>query len=426
MTMALALGIDAGTSGIRAIAMTEDGSIVANASRPVQPPQNHGGCIEQDPEQWLLAFRACINDISNIVKLYNIKSIAVDGTSGTIVIVDRVGKPLAPARMYNDPSAQALAAGFKALAPAETAALGATSPLARAISLQHLPGAACIIHQADWLAGQLSGNFALSDENNALKTGYDPVARRWPDWIGMTGLQMALLPTVVPAGERTGSVSPGACAAFGFAAGTAVVAGTTDGCAAFLATGATEPGDAVTSLGTTLTVKLLSATPVFAPPYGIYSHRFGNTWLAGGASNSGGAALLKHFNREDMARLEPSLMADRPTGIDYYPLPQQGERFPVNDPSYQPRETPRPADDAMFFQALLEGIAAIEAQGYHRLKELGATPLKSMRSVGGGATNTAWSAIRARALGVPFLPSASLEAAAGTARLAWRGIGVSL
>ena len=76
----------------------------------------------------------------------------------------------------------------------------------------------------------------------------------------------------------------------------AVVAGTTDGCAAFLASGASEAGDGVTSLGTTLTLKLLSATPVFAPQFGVYSHRIGDQWLAGGASNSGGGVLASLFS----------------------------------------------------------------------------------------------------------------------------------
>ncbi len=106
-----------------------------------------------------------------------------------------------------------------------------------------------------------------------------------------------------------------------------IVAGTTDGCAAFLASGASEPGDGVTSLGTTLTLKLLSATPVFAPQFGIYSHRIGDQWLAGGASNTGGAAIAKYFSREEIARLTPLLDPDHPTGLDFYPLASPASAF---------------------------------------------------------------------------------------------------
>jgi sugar (pentulose or hexulose) kinase len=85
--------------------------------------------------------------------------------------------------------------------------------------------------------------------------------------------------------------------------------------------------------------------------------------------------------------------------------------------------TPRPADDRVFFQAMLEGIAEVESLGYKRLAELGATPLETIRSVGGGAANEPWTRIRLKALGVAAKPSASEHAAMGTARLAWRGIG---
>jgi sugar (pentulose or hexulose) kinase len=280
-----------------------------------------------------------------------------------------------------------------------------------------------IIHQADWLAGQFSGCFDLTDENNALKTGYDPRARAWPDWIGETGIDTARLPRVLPAGAPMGRISEQASKAFGLPDDVTVVAGTTDGCAAFLASGADTPGDGVTSLGTTLTLKLLSATPVFAPEYGIYSHRIGDQWLAGGASNTGGGALRALFSDAQIKALSETLKPHEPTGLDYYPLAHAGERFPINDASLSPRLSPRPASDALFFQGVLESIAAIEALGYARLVELGATRLGSIRSLGGGAANRGWTQIRLPRLGVPEMPVLSDQAAVGTARLAWRGIG---
>ncbi|MEM8761995.1 MAG: FGGY-family carbohydrate kinase, partial [Pseudomonadota bacterium] len=106
------------------------------------------------------------------------------------------------------------------------------------------------------------------------------------------------------------------------------------------------------------------------------------------------------------------------SGLDYYPLPKPGERFPVSDPDLAPRLEPRPADDAAFLHGLLEGVARIEAQGYRRLAELGAPALSSIRTVGGGAGNAVWQAMRHRILGVPGADVASDAAAAGVARLA--------
>lgn len=413
------LGIDIGTSGIRIAATDAANTLRAMASAPIAAPLNDGGRAWQDPQLWwdaLIAAFASL-DLSGL----NVRSVAIDGTSGTILAVDAQGNSQGLASMYNDVALKGLLAIVEVHATKETAARGSTSPLARAMEL-HKPGLR-ILHQADWLMGKLSGRFDVTDENNALKTGYDPVARRWPDWIEGTGLEPAHLPRVVPAGQRVGAITRDMADAFKLPYDTAIVAGTTDGCAAFLASGASVPGDGVTSLGTTLTLKLLSAEPVFAPEFGVYSHRIGDQWLAGGASNTGGAAIAAHFSREDIARLTPLLDPDRPTGLDYYPLPRPGERFPVNDPDFQPRLEPRPAETHIFFQAILEGIARIEAEAYAKLGALGASPLASIRTAGGGASNPAWAKMRLKALGVPEKPSLSEHAAAGAARLAWRGIG---
>lgn len=414
----VALGIDVGTTGARIAALDRDGAVVALAEARMAAPMQSFGRILQDPVIWWDAVAAALRDLEPRLASHRVRALAVDGTSGTILPVDEGGEPLGLASMYSDLAEPADVATVEAHAPGETAALGGSSPLARALPLKQR-----ILHQADWIAGRFSGRFDVTDENNALKTGYDPVARQWPEWIERTGIPIAWLPEAVAAGARTGTILASMAQDFGLPRDTAVVAGTTDGCAAFLASGASEPGDGVTSLGSTLTLKLLSTTPVFAPRYGIYSHRIGDQWLAGGASNTGGAVLAEFFSREEIARLTPLLDTDQPTGLDYYPLAKPGERFPIADPAFESRLSPRPQDQRQFLQGLLEGIASIEALGYRRLAELGASPLASIRSVGGGAANPAWTRIRLRALGVPEKPSASEHACAGTARLAWRGLG---
>jgi sugar (pentulose or hexulose) kinase len=180
------------------------------------------------------------------------------------------------------------------------------------------------------------------------------------------------------------------------------------------------PGEAVTSLGSTLVLKVLSEEPIFAPEYGVYSQPLGDYWLVGGGSNSGGAVLRHFFNDAQMAELSSQLQPDNPCGLDYYPLLLPGERFPFNDPTLAPRLSPRPSDDACFFQAMLEGIAAIEKAGYERLAKLGAPYPVSVRSIGGGARNAAWTAIRARTLGVTMRRADAEEACYGTAVLAAR------
>jgi sugar (pentulose or hexulose) kinase len=422
---ALYLGIDVGTSGVRAMAIDEAGTIAGQAVRPLPAPlAGEGGVRQQEAELWWRAVREAVIALAAATGPGRIVALAVDGTSGTLLLADAEGRPVAAAGMYNDASAAHLAPRIGASAPAESGAHGATSPLARLLVLQaQHPNARQALHQADWVAARFHGQRGLSDENNALKLGYDPVARRWPDWLDALAVRRELLPEVRAPGTGYGTVLPDVAAKLGLHPGCRVVAGTTDGCASFLATGAGEVGDAVSALGSTLTIKLLSERPIFAPAYGIYSHRLGDRWLAGGASNSGGRALLRFFAAERIAELTPLLRPDRPAGgRDWHPLPERGERFPVADPALTFDPSPRPAEDAVFFQALLEGIAAVEAKGYRLLTELGGPRLRSVRTVGGGgAANPGWTAIRAGLLQVPMLAPASLEAAYGTALLARAG-----
>lgn len=416
--MPLVIGIDIGTSGARAVAMRPDFSIAGQSAVRLDT-------FSQDPRApsaWWQAVQAALTELLSGIDGAAVRAIAVDGTSGTLLPVDAAGRPLAEPLMYNDKVADdGILAAIAREAPEASAAHGATSGLAKALLFQHLPGIAAVLHQADWIAGNLSGRFDVSDENNALKSGYDVEARRWPDWIAAAGMRMDLLPRVVEPGDVTGTLTPAMADLFGLPRDVAVVAGTTDGCASFLATGATAIGDGVTALGSSLTIKILSDRPISAPRFGIYSHRLGDTWLAGGASNSGGKVLTQHFPLARIIELSAAIDPTTETGLDYYPLGTAGERFPIADPALPPRLTPRPADDADYLKAMLEGMAAIEALGYGRLAELGAPALTSVRSVGGGAANPAWTAIRQRKLGVDFLPTLSDEAAAGTARLALKG-----
>ena len=418
MKTPVVVGIDIGTSGVRAVAMKEAGDVVASgAAKLAAFSTDH-----RDPAVWRRAMQAALAEMLGAQGDESIVAVAIDGTSGTLLPVDAEGRPLAEPMMYNDPVTDAaILDAVTAHSARESAAHGPTSGLAKAIGFQPIPGIARLIHQADWLSGLLTDRFDISDENNALKTGYDPVARRWPDWIAATGARPELLPQVLPAGSPVGPVTADAAVEFGLPAGVLVVTGTTDGCASFLATGADRPGDGVSALGTTLTVKMLSNRPLFAPEYGLYSHRIGDMWLAGGASNTGGIVLALHFSGERVVELSALIDPETDTGLDYYPLPKPGERFPVSDPALAPRMTPRPDSDAEFLKAVLEGIAGIEALAYRRLSDLGGPQLGSMRSVGGGAANAVWRRIRERRLGVPFLPVLSEEAAAGTARLALAG-----
>jgi sugar (pentulose or hexulose) kinase len=420
----LVLGIDLGTSGVRCCAVDESGRLLGMAAAPMAPPRQLGAAVEQDPTVWWEATVIAIRSLGRSLNLGAVRRVAVDGTSGTLLLINAHGCPRSQGLMYNDARSVAAATRIKAVAPPESGAHGASAALAKLLHLVSDDVTSDVryaVHQADWIAGRLTGHFGVSDENNALKLGYDPVARDWPQWFDALGVPRRLLPTVRIPGSLLGLLHRSSAEELGLQPGIDVRLGTTDGVAAFLATRGTNPGDAVTSLGSTLVVKLLSDRPLFAPAQGVYSHRLGDRWLAGGASNSGGAALLVHFTAEHIAELTPQLRPNHPTGLNYYPLPAPGERFPFADPAMPPRVSPRPQDDAEFLQGLLEGIAGIEALAFSRLRDLGAPPLRRVITIGGGARNSAWQVIRERQLGVPVTVAECAEAAYGTALLALYG-----
>ncbi|MAT66630.1 MAG: carbohydrate kinase, partial [Gammaproteobacteria bacterium] len=406
-----ALGIDFGTSGVRACAIDADGVIRAEARTALPAPQRAGTAVSQDPGQWWQALERVLDELAARRALARVERVAVDGTAATLLLCAPDGTPLTPALMYNDARAVGQLAAISATAPPEAPVHSTSSSLAKLLWLRErypVPQARAQ-HQAEWIAGRLSGRFDQGDENNALKLGYDPQRREWPAWLQALELPAGLLPQIHPAGTPLAPLQAGLRRRWGFPDQAFVCAGTTDSTAAVIAAGAVQPGQAVTVLGSTLVLKVISPQPVSAPEYGIYSHRLGDAWLAGGASNAGGAVLRQHFSDARMAELTPQLRPDRPTCLEYYPLPAPGERFPWNDPQLPPKLRPRPTSELKFFQGILEGLARIERSGYRRLRDLGAPWPTEVLSSGGGAANAPWRAIRARLLGCPVKLAAQQE-----------------
>ncbi|MEM6666859.1 MAG: FGGY-family carbohydrate kinase [Pseudomonadota bacterium] len=417
--MSVAIGIDVGTSGVRAAAVERDGPVLAMA-RADHPPQTGAGI---DAALWWRAVSDALDALRAAgAPFEDVTHICVDGTSGTLALVDAALAPVAPALMYNSSGFVAEAERIGHVAEPVSIARGQNSALARLLRLQTMDGERAATHaltQCDYILAKLAGCAIGSDANNVLKLGYDPATGTWPGWFEEAGVRMDLLPVVHLPGTEIASVAPDMAERFGLSTKTVLAAGTTDSIAAFLAAGVTTPGGAVTSLGSTLAVKLLSATRVDDPDRGVYSHRLGDMWLAGGASNTGGAVLSALLPGADLAALSAGIDPEVETGLDYYPLAKPGERFPINDPELPPRTSPRPEDDTVYLHGLLEGMSQIEAIAYGALAELGATPVSRIVTAGGGATNPVWTAIRQRRIGVPIHVAPESEAAVGAARLAF-------
>jgi D-ribulokinase len=415
--MKLFLGIDFGTSGARLIAIDNDRNICWSDST------SYGAqTATQNAVQWSMALFELLEKMPIDLK-NQVARIALDGTSGTVLLCDDLGQPLAEPLMYNDDRARSVLEMVKSIAPVGDATISATSGLAKLYWYAQQPYFAAgryLLHQADWLAWLLHGQLGYSDYHNALKLGYDPVNLEYPQWLQAIPA-FGLLPQVLAPGEVVGQILPVIAAQYQINPACLVCAGTTDSIAAFAAAGANQPGQAVTSLGSTLVLKLLSKQPVQNASQGVYSHRWGDLWLAGGASNTGGAVLRQFFSNAELQNLSEQIDPQIISKLDYYPLLKPGERFPINDPNLLPRLEPRPDRDQDFLQGMLTGMARIEAQGYQLLQELGADRLTQIYTAGGGAQNSTWQTIRQNLIGVPISPAFQQEAAYGAALLALNG-----
>ncbi|WP_330457846.1 FGGY family carbohydrate kinase [Streptomyces sp. NBC_00820] len=417
--MALAwLGIDLGTQGVRALLVTADGTVVGSGSAPLRRDRREGARHEQDPGEWweavCVACRGALRDTRA-----RVGGLAVCGTSGTVLLADASGRPTTPALMYDDGRAAAEAAGLRA-AGVEVQDSWAL-PKARWLTDHHGPGR--LLHQPDVINARLVGRPVPADSSHALKTAYDVERDRWP---GLTGLPEGTLPDVVRPGTRLGEVCPAAADATGIPAGTPVIAGMTDGCAAQIASGALREGAWNSVLGTTLVLKGAAAEPVRDPAGVVYNHRAPDgTWLPGGASSVGAGVLTARFPGADAAALDAAAAAFEPSGAIAYPLVSPGERFPFRAPQATSLLLGDPASDADLWAALLQGVAFTERLCLDYLHHLGAPLDGPLTFTGGAARSPYWTQLRADVLGRPVRVPRQTEPALGMAVLAAHGTGAA-
>ncbi|MGC2167022.1 MAG: FGGY-family carbohydrate kinase [Gallionella sp.] len=406
------LGLDFGTSGARSSVIDDDHVVVWKQQ------VSYADAASQTPQDWRSALHQLLRGLPGSIASH-LSDIAIDGTSATVLLCDEHLTPLHQALPYRDDRAQQQAGQLRNIAPDNHPVCSATSGLAKFLWMtQHLDCAHAthFLHQTDWLTALISGKPGISDYHNALKTGYDVETLQWPEWV-LALPHAHLLPTVQPPGAAIGRVISDIASHFGINPDCTVRTGTTDSIAAYIASGTPQIGSGVTSLGSTLVLKQLSRDRIESAELGIYSHRYGDLWLVGGASNAGAGVLRHFFSNAQLATLSSAIDPGKDSPLNYYPLTQTGERFPVNDPQLAPRITPRPDSDVEFLHGLLQGLARIEMQGYTTLAALGAAPVLRIFTNGGGAINEVWRQIRERILGVPVSVAKHSEAAYGVAKL---------
>ncbi|MFE0145876.1 FGGY-family carbohydrate kinase [Nonomuraea sp. NPDC059007] len=472
--MSVWVGIDLGTQSVRAMAVTGDGEVLGTAARPLTSRRD-GDRHEQDPERWWDQLAAaCAEALAN-VEPARVAGVAVDATSGTILLTTKDGAPVTPALMYDDRRAAAELDRVNDVGGQVWARLGyqrmqANWALPKLLWLLRSAGPGVrLAHQSDFVTRRLAGEPVATDLSNALKTGVDLIAEDWPTAVmDALGVPPDVLPPVVRPGARIGSVCARAARETGLPEGTPILAGTTDGCAAQLGAGAIRVGSWNSVLGTTLVLKGVTRDLIHDPLGVVYSHRAPDgSWLPGGASSTGTGVLSAALPGRDLTALSREATirdhatrrstdrertgrksgdharagrgsADREgSGLEgsgrwsgnqgragrsvpsvIYPLVSPGERFPFAAADARSFTLGTPADDVETYMAILRGAAYVERLCFDYLDLLGA-PVDGEIILTGGATRSAYgNQLRADVLGRPVTLRETAEPALGMAALA--------
>lgn len=422
------VGIDIGTQSVRAMAADETGTVVASGSQPLISSRRAGREHLQDPEEWWRAVCGCCREMMAGVDAESVRALAIDATSGTILLTDDNLRPATEALMYDDGRAENEAHEVAEAGGALWAEFGYRMQPSWALpklvwlwrNRTSTSNGLYLTHQSDFIQNRLAGRRIASDWSHSLKSGYDLCRQEWPQQVfDKLGLPETIFPDVVPPGSPVGSVSRDAAEQTGLPAGLPIIAGMTDGCASQIAATGLRTGSWNSVLGTTLVLKGATETQLHDPHGVVYSHRAPDgRWLPGGASSTGAGSITKHFRREDLDQLQAAAAKRGPTDLVVYPLHGTGERFPFAAPDANAFQLRDPQDAAELYRAILQGVAFVERLSFDYLKLLG-TPVSGTISISGGAVrNGLWNRIRADVLERSLTIPAVSEPGFGMAMLA--------
>lgn len=398
----LHLGVDIGTQGARALAVTVDGTVRARGECALPVPEP-GPLQEQRPEEWWQALVGAVRALGEARD--DIVSMAVSCTSGSVCALDASGNAVGPGLLYADRRAVVTDGADASWAVAKIAWL-----VGEGASL--VPGASSFTSPGGYVASRLMGIAAPIDVTQALKFGFDPAQRRW----GALPVGADQLPEVVDTGRPIGVIAGDAAAATGLPRGVVVVAGVTDGVAGHLACAPTPQRWAV-AIGSTIVWKAMSDHRIDVPGAGIYSHRGpGEWWFPGAASNAGARVLSTWADPLRVAELANRL-AVTPDIEAVYPCVVPGERFPFVDPDFQPVPFDGRSETDRFAAEVL-GLAFVERWGCDELVDHGCVPPTSIATTGGVAASESMTRLRADVLQLPIEVPAEPSSAFGAAIVA--------
>jgi xylulokinase len=429
------LGIDIGTSGVKAVLVDERGTIVAQASDSLEVSRPVPGFSEQDPQAW---WRATVNAVHGLpaVPRSGVQAVGLSGQMHGATLLDAEDRPLRPAILWNDGRSALECIDLEHREPQSRAITGNimmpgfTAPKLLWVS-RHEPAifrnTASVLLPKDYIRLKLIGE-KISDMSDASGTGWLNVGKRdWSDsMLTATGLTRAHMPRLVEGSALSGRIR--SAAAEELQLPRAVVAGGGgDNAASAVGLGVVQPGQAFLSLGTSGV--LFVVTDRFRPNPDRAAHAFchclPNRWHQMSVMLSAASALdwvARLTGESDLPRLVAMAKARGLSARSPFFLPYlSGERTPHNDPNARGVFFGMNADTtgADLTAAVLEGVALAFADGLDVLVEKGGA-LGEISVTGGGARLPYWGEVLAAALNRPltYRLGGEVGAALGAARLA--------
>jgi xylulokinase len=423
----LFLGLDVGTSGVKALLMRPTGDVAAIAAAPLTLSTPRPGWAEQEPEHWWDAAVSSIRGVLAREPAASVRAIGISGQMHSSVFLDRSGRVIRPALLWCDgrttPECEEItrkAGGEERLRDwvSNPALEGFTLPKVLWLR-RHEPEAfgrlATVLLAKDFIRYRLTGALATEPSDASGTLMYDPARLRWSDeLLDAVGVPRSLLPDVGGSAEVLGRVTADAAAGTGLPAGTPVVGGGADNACGAAGVGVIAPGEAVASWGTSGTVLAPTAEPLVDP--GLRAHTFCHVapglWYVMGVVLSAGGAFA--WFRDQLARdLAPAGDADSrlteeasgvPAGADGLTfLPYlQGERTPHRDAGARGAFLGLSLAHTRghLARAVLEGVCFALRDSVAILEGLGLRPARLLLT-GGGARSPFIRRLQAEVYGLP-------------------------
>jgi xylulokinase len=434
--MELYLGLDLGTSSLKATLANPEGKIIrtAKASYPSYSP--HPNWSEQDPEDWAKALRKVLKELSEGGVLKDLKAISFSGQMHGLVLLDEHDKVIRKALLWNDSRTEGEVdylnngIGEKTLIQetSNIALCGFTAPKVLWVR-KHEPDNFARIRKAmlpkDYLSYLLSGVFA-SDVSDLSGTLYFDVkkGRYSKKMLDILSLDESVLPTPHESYEAVGKIKPEIAREFGINEDCLIVIGGGDQAVGAVGTNTLRDGDAFISLGTSGVLLAARKDHSYDPEGRFHSFRDANShFLLMGCTLSAASSLA--WWADVLGKKVPDVVKDIPeriTPVIYLPY-LMGERSPINDPkavgAFYGLNAAYSTNDLT--KAVLEGVAFSLYDVYKAMNEAGLS-FKYARLIGGGAQSEAWAGIIADVFGLPMrLISTADGAAYGAIALAIKG-----